>query len=389
MSESPRRPSEIEALNALGKEFARLEAATQPRPSLSRSRTIRVLVLSAVGAAAVVLIGVLRSSESTTEQADSFNDFAALAAEQPAGIDYVKWSFNLDFVRRDSGDSSSEAATVEVEQWGDENQDYTSSVLTTATSVIENRSLVDRPSGLFCSSSLRTTERRETTEGPQCGRLSLTLDVTGIAEDLPTDPEALPEILTDEDGRLYNEYAEQLEKEAICASAKLAYASVPIDVNTDRSTLITGLDAAPGKTVLRSGVVNYDIPEVESIFSYATMLLSEPTASPALRSALFTVLAELDGADIGTGGEDQLGRSASIIEYRVPAPEEGDRRALDQVFVDPETSQVLELRTTVSKGGGEVLGTYERVFSERSVVDSLPEQAQPLEDLLAAAEAEC
>jgi hypothetical protein len=73
------------------------------------------------------------------------------------------------------------------------------------------------------------------------------------------------------------------------------------------------------------------------VFEQAANLLWEPNLSPALRSALYKVLAATPGVAVRTGAHDSSGRPATVIS-RLNSVARDDA----EVFVDPKTGTTLE-----------------------------------------------
>ncbi|HVW48558.1 MAG TPA: CU044_5270 family protein [Solirubrobacterales bacterium] len=65
-------------------------------------------------------------------------------------------------------------------------------------------------------------------------------------------------------------------------------------------------------------------------------LLSNPSATPALRAATFNALAELPGIELRTGAKDLAGREGDAIRYF----EKSSGEAIEDIF-DPATAEVL------------------------------------------------
>lgn len=411
MSETPQRFSKIGALETLGQELERLNEASEPRASLLGRRSFRIVALSAAGAVALVTIALLRTSDDTGESgtADSFSSLAAVAAEQPAGLEHVIWSSELRYsVSGKGGGGSGLKSAVQVELWGDRNirfQDSVNDLDGDGISRFHASSLIDRNYGAFCFSEERTNPRRTIAEPAACARLDGVVDPAGLAALLPTDPARLKVALQgfDADFRDLNlEYLEGIgdaggkPSAERCSLRGLFGSSVPPSTASDRSTLLGDLDALPAHvTQSAGGGYTYTYPPIEDLFSAAIVFLADPSASPELRAGIFEVLADLPNTELTAGAVDQLGRPATVVEYQVP---KGDatfkRSALDEIYLDPETSEVLELRTSVfdpARDGEvpKVVGTYDRVFTEREQVDALPSQAQPLEDALVTAKRTC
>ncbi|MGH3152764.1 MAG: hypothetical protein ACRDOB_18815, partial [Streptosporangiaceae bacterium] len=73
------------------------------------------------------------------------------------------------------------------------------------------------------------------------------------------------------------------------------------------------------------------------VFDQATTMLWNPLVGPALRAALYKVLATTPGVQVRTGARDGLGRAAvEISRYEIAA------RVNEETFEDPGTGAVLE-----------------------------------------------
>ena len=385
--------SRIQMLERLGAELAAAEArANAPDPApWWRRRVLRVAILSAAGAASLIVIGVLRSSDVATGPAgsDSFSALSALAAEQPAGLQHVEWTSELRYQRPSYWAQGAQypdeiLSTLKVGQWADADVKYEESVDNyedVGPRTLENQSLMDRKADLFCYSQKLHQPDSVTGFTDRCSYLSLALSPGETNASLPTDPGELRQVLEDE-------LREPPKKAAPADQAcdvvdNLSGVTVPMSITApgDRTTLIVDLRAADGYRKTNYGSVYYP-PIEEQLFTRTTGLLADPTSTPELRSAVFEVMAGLENAHLAGDSTDRLGRAAKVIEYSSPAPTpDSTRYSRDQVFVDPDTSQVLELRTSViGTGGGEqnVLGTYDRLFKTRDAVDSLPPSADDL-----------
>lgn len=353
--------------------------ATPDGDGRARRRFVRIVALSVLGAAILVAVGLLRGS-SDDPKADSFEAYAALAAEQPAGLQYLKWTSEYEFDRPDFYSQGARYPdkikdSLSIEQWADETERYETSshqYWDGQPKTTELESLYDRRLDVYCYTDPRGGGGRECTNLP----FELGPDVS----DLPTDPAALRrELITQIESR------DDDDETPKCEVGDAFGAPLPDSLGTtaDRQEVLISLRVTAGLKLTPSGY-SYNPPVNEKLFTWTTSLLASPMSSPELRSALFEVLANLHGARLAPDGEDALGREASIIEYSTPPPDPAtDRVALDQVYVDPSTSEVLEQRTTVLEpkaGTGEMttIGTYDRLIEDREVVDELPPQAAPL-----------
>lgn len=397
-------------------------AAVEVPGSPARWRPRRMIALAFAGALAlVVAAAVLRGADSARDGA-SLNSFAALAADQPVGeFQHVAWESLLEHSwppRYVQGADHPETITQEqrVEIWAGADQHYergTSDHGRGEPNLVSY--LTDRPSGLSCfPGSIAAGTRVVFEDG---ARVALDHDVTGeiciagtvnaglwSGPDLPTDPEALRAALEDElrgyargrpalrearaaegsPGRV-GEPAPDQEAGACELPPREAYAfalPVPLSqtVEWDRQGLASEL-----------GVNPYSLsafPMPQQVFSRALVELRKPLASPELRAALFEVLAGIDGVVLTTGQEDSLGREAALVTYETEPVDPGDKATIrDELYVDPATSQVLEIRSTVESTEDaapdeRVSGTYVELYAEREPVDSLPPEAGPLEEAL-------
>jgi hypothetical protein len=375
---------------AVTRALSLLREEPRTRRPLAR-RPVRMLALAALGAAALIAFALLRGSESSGP-ADSFGDFAALAAEQPAGLQYVRTVSELSYERPGSWaqgkrypDEIKDA--TEVRLWADQDIRYEESSHRywdgrprTATL----RSLLDQRTQLYC-----TAERGRVTENG-CSALYW---LTRGADDqpLPTDPETLIETLRDQ---ITSGYRPDRGREdwPDCDPSDGMGGAVPASMvaGADRSTLLTDLRAGAGLKETSYGW-SYRPPMTEQLFTRLTGLLADPTSSPELRAAAFQALAQLKGARLLLDSYDGEHRASSVIQFDTPPPEDATRFARDQLFVDPETSQVLEQRTSVieTKGGDHVIGTYSRTFLDRRSVAELPPEADDLSAAMDRAERRC
>lgn len=89
------------------------------------------------------------------------------------------------------------------------------------------------------------------------------------------------------------------------------------------------------------------------VFDQATTMLWNPLVGPALRAALYKVLAETPGVQVRTGTTDALGRAAvEISRYDSAA------RVDEQTFEDPRDGTVLETAFSYQAEGTEGTDLY-------------------------------
>ncbi|MGH3191201.1 MAG: hypothetical protein ACRDPY_29800 [Streptosporangiaceae bacterium] len=125
---------------------------------------------------------------------------------------------------------------------------------------------------------------------------------------MPTDPSALRAVLLAQ-ARQQQAQAQALEQRILAEHGKKG--AFPA--------------AAPGLTA------------DDLVFGQATTMLWNPLVGPALRAALYKVLAETPGVQVRTGATDALGRAAvEISRYDSAA------RVDEQTFEDPQDGTVLE-----------------------------------------------
>ena len=365
-------------------------AGASPAPLRQRSqRLVRIVALSVLGAAILIAVGVFRGS-GQDPRADGFYAYASLAAEQPSSLQYVSWESELRYERPDfyaQGARYPDAVreTTSVNQWADAEQRYEISshhFWDGSPKTQGGESLYDRSTGVYCYLDPLASGK------DKCTSLSFQLG----PPDLPTEPDALRGALE----KLIDPTRGSDESTSSCTVGDSFGAPLPQSMSAvaDRQVMLTDLRVAAGLKETSYGT-RYSPPAGEKLFSLAAALLAEPTSSPELRATLFQVLANLRGARLAPEGEDQTGREASIIEYSTPpADPNSTRAALDQVFVDPATSEVLEQRTTVQEtrpgsSEPETVGTYDRLFEDRADVEELPGSATPLVSALDRATADC
>jgi hypothetical protein len=362
-----------------------------PRRRPSR-RPVRVLALAALGATALIAFALLRGSD-TTGPADSFGDFAALAAEQPPGLQYVRTVSELSYERPDSWAQGKRypdriKSSTAIRLWADPSTRYEDDVTRYWDGHRRrqhDRSLTNLDANLFCFDSGTRKEMHG------CSAASI-LGGTSFETSLPVEPGELRKVLVAEIRALRQNKPPHEPPEPKCHLSDGFGSTVPMSLTAgyDRSTLLTDTRAAAGLRMTSWGSV-YKPPMPEQLYTRLTYLLADPTSSPELRSAAFQVLASLKSARLILDARDGHDRGASVIQFDSPAPEDSTRFARDQLFVDPDTSQVLEQRTSVieTKGGDHVIGTYSRTFTDRHSVAELPPEADDLSAAMRRAERRC
>lgn len=379
--------------------------ARPPEPAGRRfrpaRRPLRVALLAVVGVAALfVAANLLRGSNGSSEGGE-LSSFAAIAAEQPQDrIGYLKWRSELNYEWPDQYAQGARYPdrvkdTLESETWFSADRRYerdTRSYWDGSDKVQRSEFLFDRPSDLYCFTDIAGAEKPSS-----CTSLSSIDGLSGSLSgpDLPTDPDALRTALEDEVHGIGPTGRRQEPPEPDPCLHEGFGVPLPQSASAmaDRQTLLLDLRATAGIDEDSSGYTYH--PQLsEGLFSLTSALLASPNSDPALRAGLFRVLAGLDGARVVTDQEDQLGRAATVVEFASPPADPGSGRfARDQLFVDPNTSEVLEQRTSVEETDGsgpeQTLGTYDRLFIERSAVDSLPPEAAGLEETLSKTEAAC
>jgi hypothetical protein len=123
---------------------------------------------------------------------------------------------------------------------------------------------------------------------------------------MPTDPAALRALLL--------EQAKQQQAQAIAEEERIM--------------------AEHGKN---ASVAHPGLSDDDYVFDQATTMLWNPLVGPALRSALYHVLAQTPGVTVRTGATDALGRAAvQVSRYEKAAAVD------EQTFEDPRTGAVLE-----------------------------------------------
>ena len=347
---------------------------------------LRMSVLAGVGVIALfVAVNVLRSP-GDSRGGGSLSSFAALAAEQPQNpITYVRSVSELRYDRppfwaQGAQYPKQEVDTVKAEVWLGSDQAYEQDVHSYwdhTDRVQQLNMLTDQSADLYCYSGDAPDG------GPACTSLGNMGPLGGPpTADLPTDPDELRTALDERSRSLEPPPKHEPPPTACKVSGGGFGAPLPFSAfaGMDRQTLLTDTRAAAGLHEDSSGWT-YRAPAPERMFNVSMNLLAAPTTDPAVRAALFQVIAGLDGATLEPDRVDGLGRAASVIEFSSPPPSDSDHFSRDELYVDPETSEVLELRTTVLDGADDdrVLGTYSRTYEERNEVDSLPQSAEPLE----------
>ena len=109
------------------------------------------------------------------------------------------------------------------------------------------------------------------------------------------------------------------------------------------------------------------ISDDSNVFEQATITLWNPLASPALRSALFKVLATTPGMTVDSHAKDSLGRPS--IEISRTDNSEGE---VTSVFEDPADSGVNELLSSWPAQGSQPASQSGDVFLSTTRTDSFP-----------------
>jgi hypothetical protein len=131
-------------------------------------------------------------------------------------------------------------------------------------------------------------------------------------------------------------------------------------------------DAQALASALLATDVSTELPENQRLFVAASDLLSAPLASPALRSVLYRVLADLDQVELIGMVRDPAGRSG--IAIAMPSRWIGVQARRVLIF-DRETSAVLAEEVVVLERGDWIdadapIVIESRVFTETAVVSS-------------------
>jgi hypothetical protein len=119
------------------------------------------------------------------------------------------------------------------------------------------------------------------------------------------------------------------------------FAAMPLDPAALRQSLIAYYNApkdrppALVKGKSRPTPVN-DTPVNDIVFSQAMIFLWNPSTPPALRSALFRVLAEMPAVQVDSSAHDMLGRQAVKISWTA------SDKTVYTVYEDPATGTVIE-----------------------------------------------
>jgi hypothetical protein len=105
----------------------------------------------------------------------------------------------------------------------------------------------------------------------------------------------------------------------------------------DMSALPT--DPAALAEVIREHVRKEQIPEAPAMLEYIGELLSEPSASPELRAALYQVAAGLPGVELQPNAQDDAGRSGTSVSIEY---DQGGVRQEQTLVFEADTSRLLE-----------------------------------------------
>jgi hypothetical protein len=397
----------VDASRALAAARPATPVAGAPRRWRER-RGLRIVALAGAGAIAIVAaLAVFRGASPETE-GTSFGSFAAIASAQPeAEFQHIEW----DAVMRHSwpphyaqGDEYPDVIEREdhVSLWVGEDQRYERGTHEEGGGgPNEVEYLFDRESGLSCfpnsmrlpfsiqyESGERFRYEGGSKEGASCGPDAFAQQLwTDL--DLPTEPAALRQAL-EEEIRKPTERVRSLESGDDRGSGvtpvpnKEPVGTLPVPlseaIEIDRLALVPELGLGPWDS--------HGLPLTQQLFSRALTYLVDPRSSPELRAALFQVLADLEGAVLETGRTDSLGREAALVTFTPPRTEGSEGATIrEDVYLDPETSHVLEITTLVESERGvsadeRVWGSYVETFPAREAVNSLPVEAQPLLDEL-------
>lgn len=406
----------VDACRARAAARASATVAGAPR-LLPRRRAVRMVTLAGAGAVLVVgALAVLRGASSETE-GTSFGSFAAIASAQPeAEFQHIEWealtrhSWPPHYVQGEQHPDVVEQSD-RISLWVGDDQRYERGTHDEGRGrAVEVEYLFDRRSGLTCfPNSMRvpfsiTYESGRTfryeggdDEGASCIADWSAQQSTWTGPDLPTDPGSLREALEDEirnppeslraraerDAR-----GSRVDREDPADTEPAGPLPVPLSQATelDRFALIPALGLGPWNSRA--------LPLEQQLYSRIITYLLNPHSSPELRAALFEVLADLEGAVLKTGQTDSLGREAALVTYMPPRTQENEGATVSEdLYLDPETSEVLEIAILVESERGaaadkRVWGSYVETFTVRESANSLPPEAEPLLDELERARAE-
>ena len=396
----------------------RVTAPVVGAPRLSpRRRAVRIVALAGAGAlVAIGALAVLRGASSETE-GTSFGSFAAIASTQPeAEFQHVEW----EALTRHSwpphyaqGERYPDVIEQEdrVSLWIGDDQRYERGTHDVGRGpATEVDYLSDRESGLTCfpnsmripfeiayESGERYSYDGGDDKGASCIPDSFLSHGMWTEPELPTDPAALRETLEDEirnPAELLRQRGERddrgrgADSEGAPDAEPVGPLPVPLSqaIEIDRWAVIPELGLGPWSSRA--------LPLGQQLYSRVITYLLNPRSSPELRAALFEVLADLEGAVLKTEQTDSLGREAALVTYTPPPTEDNEGATIrEDLYLDPETSQVLEIAVLVESERGaaadkRVWGSYVEAFTVREPADSLPPEAEPLLDELERTRAE-
>jgi hypothetical protein len=109
------------------------------------------------------------------------------------------------------------------------------------------------------------------------------------------------------------------------------------------------------------------VPDDSNVFEQATITLWNPLPSPALRSALFKVLASTPGMTVNSHAKDILGRAS--VEISRTDNSEGE---VTSVFEDPADAGVHEMLFSWPARGTEAASQSSDVFLSTTRTDTFP-----------------
>jgi hypothetical protein len=102
-----------------------------------------------------------------------------------------------------------------------------------------------------------------------------------------------------------------------------------------------------GPSLPEALVANIDTTKTPAgVFGAAAEILSTPAtgSSPALRSALFKVMANVPGVQLLGSATDRTGRTG----VELAAPQKGDGGELTEIIIDPSTGEILQTETVLN-----------------------------------------
>lgn len=332
-SEAEERTVRIAQERARQRVALRGTAAGNPAPtSISlgrrlRSRAPRIVALGAVGALGLVAaLAVVRDGSDDPSRPDSFTAFASLAASQdPGGVQTITSKVGLP----------QPPDTYEVESWFTKDEGFEQAIVTKSDGTVRytQSRLIDTRSGLACT----VDDGKPARCFEPWGGMEVDDPLLPGSLDLPAEPAKLRKALAD-----------------VYPPFKPLFG-------------VFGISTGFGDDGRSNGPA-----EEAHLFETASYLLWHPLASPELRSGLFEVLGDIDGIELETDDEDRSGRDAVVVRYG-PDPSS----STFELYLDPETSNLLELRT-IDPDGSEA--GYE--MYTRGEADDFPPEVEPLRDAL-------